>query len=269
MSITKGGLYSLDVQCQDPFKNPCKKPCQKVPFYVAQDRAKYGDMQQQQEEKSVCGPEKPSWQIGKNEEKKEDEGLQSEKAAPLLITSTVLTPAKAKECKSTDNLPETPIWALWTCEDCTKFLKDLNKNTWNIILTSNMSPTSLEVLNQNLFMDKNYMLTSLHRNRQKKKDANNVLQYASFLSPCLQNRIRVGQFQRFFQNISTKRDFRKHARDLTHRLKVKRHRTIGNGDTYQPYCESEEMSLRTRYYHRWLHIFYMYMKHSARHGCVA
>ncbi|XP_072007089.1 uncharacterized protein [Engystomops pustulosus] len=109
------------------------------------------------------------------------------------------------------------ILLLWTgsSEDCVGFISELNNNPWNIKLTSTLSTTTVDFLDISISYNHPTLTTSLFR---KQTATNNLLHFSSFHPRHLKNGIPTGQFLRLKRNCSDQSDFRRHARELTHRF---------------------------------------------------
>ncbi|XP_056386298.1 uncharacterized protein LOC130282273 [Hyla sarda] len=130
----------------------------------------------------------------------------------------------------------------------------------------------VDFLDLKLIRNGNQITTSLHR---KETATNNVLHFGSFHPGHTRRGIPTGQFLRLRCNCSQMEDFKKHARDLTERLRVRGYprKVISKAfqkalhsernDLLKPRIRLEDTSLRliTPYNNRWNQIRQLLYQH--------
>ncbi|XP_056397116.1 uncharacterized protein LOC130291827 isoform X2 [Hyla sarda] len=155
---------------------------------------------------------------------------------------------------------------------CQEFIEHLNENNLQIRLTSQISDIMVDFLDLKLIRNGNQITTSLHR---KETATNNVLHFGSFHPGHTRRGIPMGQFLRLRHNCSQMEDFKKHARDLMERLRVRGYpkKVISKAfqkalhsernDLLKPRTRLEDTSLRliTPYNNQWNQIRQLLYQH--------
>ncbi|CAJ0968092.1 unnamed protein product [Ranitomeya imitator] len=134
------------------------------------------------------------------------------------------------------------VLLLWTgtLDECNNFIDSLNRNPWNIRLTSKVSSTRVDFLDLNIILRDNHIVTSLHR---KETATNSLLHYKSAHPVHLRNSIPKGQFLRVKRNCSAKEDFLAESRKLTERFRDRGypHRVVAQAFQHSQRCVREDI----------------------------